>query len=216
MLMPFWLKSPRNCRASALFLLLPNAPSVCQHQKSLTAASKAFQATGPRASCQYLAYCSVCICKPRLQACPTDYAYGAGIACMFALMHSDLDDKTIQLLQARQAAVAASSADAKPSKVQEAAVAAADASVHSEVPSGPSLELADKVDHAETTATACPGPVSQEVSGNHARQLWVCDGGQLTLITTVLVPSLMTVEVAAHYSRVDSQCKMTYQHRLVK
>ena len=108
-----------------------------------------------------------------MHARPIDCAYGAGIACMFALTHSDLDDKTIQLLQARQAAVAASGADAKLSKVQEAAVAAADASVHSEVPSGPSLELADKVDNAETTATACQGPVSHEVSGNHARQFWV-------------------------------------------
>lgn len=123
---------------------------------------------------------------------------------MFALTHSDLEDKTIQLLQARQAAVAASGADAKPSKVQEAAVAAADATVHSEVPSGPSLELADKVDHAETAATACQGPVSHEVSGNHARQCWVCDGGQLTMITTVLVLSLMTIEVhAMHYSSFD-------------
>lgn len=87
---------------------------------------------------------------------------------MFALTHSDLDDKTIQLLQARQAAVAASGADAKLSKVQEAAVAAADASVHSEVPSGPSLELADKVDHAETTGKGFQEPVSSEVSGNHA------------------------------------------------
>lgn len=110
---------------------------------------------------------------------------------MFALTHSDLDNKTIQLLQARQAAVAASSADGKPSKVQEAAVAAADADVHSEVPSGPSLELADKVDTAEITAKPCQGPVSQEVSGNHAMQFWVCDGGQLTLITTALVSSLM-------------------------
>lgn len=87
---------------------------------------------------------------------------------MFALTHSDLDDKTIQLLQARQAAVAASSTDAKPSKVQEAAVAVADANVNSEVPSGPSVELADKVDNAETTGKALQEPVSCEVSGNHA------------------------------------------------
>lgn len=63
MLKPFWLKSPRNCRADALFLLLPNAPSVCQHQTPLTAARNSFRVTGPRAVCHHLA-CSVCICKP--------------------------------------------------------------------------------------------------------------------------------------------------------
>ena len=87
---------------------------------------------------------------------------------MFALTHSNLDEKTIQLLQAHQASVAAPNADAKPSMVQESAVEAADAAVHSEVPSGPTIELTSKVDGATATATACQEPVSPQVSGNVA------------------------------------------------
>ena len=104
----------------------------------------------------------------RTNGLPVSGAHAAGIACMFALTHSNLDEKTTQLLQAHQAAVAAPSADAKSSKVQESAIEAADANVHSEVPSGPSIELASKVVNAKTTATACQEPVSQQVSGNVA------------------------------------------------
>lgn len=93
---------------------------------------------------------------------------------MFALTHSNLDERTIQLLQAHQASVAAPSADAKPSKVQETAVEAADASVQSEVPSGPTIEFASKVDDAKTTATACQEPVSPQVSGNVAGRYDTC------------------------------------------
>ena len=87
---------------------------------------------------------------------------------MFALTHSNLDEKTTQLLQAHQAVVAAPSADVKPSKEQESAIEAADANVHSEVPSGPIIELASKVDTAETAATAGQEAVSPQVSGNTA------------------------------------------------
>lgn len=90
---------------------------------------------------------------------------------MFALTHSNLDEKTTQLLQAHQAAVAAPSADAKSSKVQETAIEVADVNVHSEVPSGPIIELASKVDNASTTATACQEPVLPQVSGNPAGKI---------------------------------------------
>lgn len=92
---------------------------------------------------------------------------------MFALTHSDLDEKTIKLLQAHQAAVATPTANAKPQEVQESAIKAADATVHSEVPSGPNIELADKVDDgsAQTAGTVCQEPVSAQVSGKQGTSI---------------------------------------------
>lgn len=85
---------------------------------------------------------------------------------MFASTHSNLDENTVTLLQAHQTALA-SKTDSTPSAVQESAVEAADATVHSEVPSGPSVELADKVTNgfADTTANPCQELVSAQVSG---------------------------------------------------
>ena len=107
---------------------------------------------------------------------------------MFALTHSDLDEKTTRLLQAHQAAVAAPSADANPTKIQESAIEAADTNVHSEVPSGPTIELASKVHNAQTTATACQEPVSSQVSGINVARKSECQPGflddKIELVTT--------------------------------
>ena len=100
-------------------------------------------------------------------------AVDAGIACLFASTHGNLDENTLKLLQAHQAALAASNADTAPSEVQNSAVAAADATVHSEVPSGPNIELADKHTNgfADSTAQVCQEAVSAQVSGIHGSAL---------------------------------------------
>ncbi|KAL3146827.1 hypothetical protein ABBQ38_014803 [Trebouxia sp. C0009 RCD-2024] len=90
-----------------------------------------------------------------------------GIACLFASTHSNMDENTIKVLQAHQTALAASNTEPAPSAVQNSAVKAADATVHSEVPSGPTIELADKLTNgcsADATAQVCHKAVSAQVS----------------------------------------------------
>lgn len=86
---------------------------------------------------------------------------------MFASTHRDLDENTDKLLQAHKSAAAKLTTADNPTAVQESATKAADASVHAEVPSGPSLEIACKAENgpAESAATKRQAPVSAQVSG---------------------------------------------------
>ena len=98
--------------------------------------------------------------------------YNAGISCMFASTHSDTDEQTAKLLKAHQsAATATASSTGKPTEVQAAATAAADATVHSEVPAGPTVELADKTAHGtdEMPGKADQAAVSAQISGTQGQ-----------------------------------------------
>ena len=83
-----------------------------------------------------------------------------------------MDEQTAQLLQAHQsAAAAAASSTDKPTEVQAAATAAADATVHSEVPAGPTVELADKTAPGtdESSGKTDQAAVSAQVSGTQSK-----------------------------------------------
>ena len=83
---------------------------------------------------------------------------------MFASTHSNPDQNTAKYAQAQQSATASDEADQTPSEVQLLATAEADAAVHAEVPSGPSVELAPKMPNGSAGPAANnPG---QSVDGN--------------------------------------------------
>lgn len=120
-----------------------------------------------------------------------------------------MDENTVKLLQAHQTALAASNTDPAPSEVQNSAVEAADATVHSEVPSGPTIKLADKLTNgcsADTTAQVCQEAVSAQVSGAQAQPrhhlLWVvlC----FKQATTVLTVSGTRYELRHNQGYIDT------------
>ena len=80
---------------------------------------------------------------------------------MFASTHSNPDENTAKYVQAQQSAATSDEADQAPTEVQLLATAEADAAVHAEVPSGPSVELTQKMPNG----TAGPDP-RQSVGGN--------------------------------------------------
>ena len=83
---------------------------------------------------------------------------------MFASTHSNPDQNTAKYVQAQQSATASDEADQAPTEVQQLATAEADAAVHAEVPSGPSVELAPKIPNGTAgLAASTPG---QTVDGN--------------------------------------------------
>ncbi len=87
---------------------------------------------------------------------------------MFASTHSNPDENTAKYVQAQQSATASAAADQTPSEVQLLATAEADAAVHAEVSSGPSVELAQKMPNGTAgPAASNPGqPVGGNLSGN--------------------------------------------------
>jgi len=86
---------------------------------------------------------------------------------LFASTHSNPDENTAKYVQAQQSATASDEADQAPTEVQLLATAEADAAVHAEVPSGPSVELAQKMPNGTAgPATTKPGqPVGGNLSG---------------------------------------------------
>ncbi len=100
-------------------------------------------------------------CKCRMTMCGL---WTAGITCLFASTHSNPDQNTAKYAQAQQLATASDEADQTPTEVQLLATAEADAAVHAEVPSGPSVELAPKMPNGSAGPAANnPG---QSVDGN--------------------------------------------------
>ena len=87
---------------------------------------------------------------------------------MFASTHSNPNDTTAKYVQAQQSATASDKADQTPTEVQLSATAEADAAVHAEVPSGPSVELAQNMPNGTAgPAASHPGqPVGGNLSGN--------------------------------------------------
>ncbi len=79
-------------------------------------------------------------------------------------MHSNPDQNTAKYVQAQQSAAASDEAGQTPSEVQLLATTEADAAVHAEVPSGPSVELAQKMPNS-TAGPAASDP-GQTVGGN--------------------------------------------------
>jgi len=77
---------------------------------------------------------------------------------LFASTHSNPDENTAKYVQAQQSATALDEADQAPTEVQLLATAEADAAVHAEVPSGPSVELAQKMPNG-TAGPATTKPV---------------------------------------------------------
>jgi len=83
---------------------------------------------------------------------------------LFASTHSNPDQNTAKYAQAQQLATASDEADQTPTEVQLLATAEADAAVHAEVPSGPSVELAQKMPNG-TAGPAASNP-ARPVGGN--------------------------------------------------
>ncbi|KAL0043602.1 hypothetical protein WJX79_009566 [Trebouxia sp. C0005] len=77
-----------------------------------------------------------------------------GITCLFASTHSNPDQNTAKYVQAQQSATASDEPDQTPTEVQLLATAEADAAVHAEVPSGPSVELVQKMPNASAGPAA--------------------------------------------------------------
>lgn len=73
---------------------------------------------------------------------------------MFASTHSNPDQNTAKYVQAQQSATASDEPDQTPTEVQLLATAEADAAVHAEVPSGPSVELVQKMPNASAGPAA--------------------------------------------------------------
>lgn len=87
---------------------------------------------------------------------------------MFASTHHNPDENTAKYLQGQQSTAAAGKADDQaPTEVQQSATSAADAAVHAEVPSGPSIELAEKQTNGEAgqAANGQAQPVADKLSG---------------------------------------------------
>ena len=83
----------------------------------------------------------------------------AGITCMYASSHCNPDDSTQRYLHKHNA----QQSDNNFSTVKASAVAGADAAIHAEVPSGPSVELTAKMP-SKTAGKLADGKTRQSVA----------------------------------------------------
>ena len=110
-----------------------------------------------------------------------------GITCLFASTHHHPDEVTAKYVQAQPKKKAA---DSTPSEVCSAAITAADAAVHAEVASGPSVELADKVPNGRAARDVTHPPVTDTLSGNTAGLMYLSSSAIRSLLFRVLWTSL--------------------------
>ena len=93
-------------------------------------------------------------------------AQTAGITCQFSSSHRNPDEQTLKCTQGQQGSDTTDKQNGV-SQLQSAAVATASAAVHTEVPSGPSVELANPSNGtaAQTADHKSQQPVAEHITG---------------------------------------------------